>query len=133
MVSKLPHSRFRSPADLVPLRRVLVWQAPGYEGWLCCIVGSPSNFRPGEFIFFACYAAASLALLVSSFLFTLLEFYGHQLQHLSPHSFILVAVFIHFYEMFVGVLPSIPLFWMFQVLHWAGKGMNPIDIYYFQL
>jgi hypothetical protein len=47
---------------------------------------------------------------VSSFLPTLLEFYEIQLQHLSPHSFILVAIFVHFCEMFVGVQPSIPLF-----------------------
>jgi hypothetical protein len=47
---------------------------------------------------------------VSSFLFMLLEFYGLQLQHLSSHSLILVAIFIHFYEMFVYVRPSVTLF-----------------------
>jgi hypothetical protein len=68
---------------------------------------------------------------VSSFLLMLLEFYGLQLQHLSPHSFILVAIFIHFCEMFIGVRPSIPLFRLFHVLRWAGKGTNPIGTYYF--
>jgi hypothetical protein len=63
----------------------------------------------------------------------LLEFYGIQLQHLSPHSFIMVAIFVHFCEMFVGVRLSAPLFWLFHVLHWAGKGMNLIHPYYFQL
>jgi hypothetical protein len=37
------------------------------------------NLQPGEFVFFSCYATAGLMLLVSSFLFTLLEFYGIQL------------------------------------------------------
>jgi hypothetical protein len=32
--------------------------------------------QPVEFIFFSCYAAAGLVPPVSSFLFTLLEFYG---------------------------------------------------------
>jgi hypothetical protein len=77
---------------------------------LWCGVALLTNLRPGEFIFFACYAAAGLVPPVSSFLPTLLEFYEIQLQHLSPHSFILVAIFVHFCEMFVGVQPSIPLF-----------------------
>jgi hypothetical protein len=42
------------------------------------------------FVFFSCYATSSLVPLVSSFLLTLLEFYEFQLQHLSPHSFVLV-------------------------------------------
>jgi hypothetical protein len=84
-----------------------------------------------EFIFFASYAAAGLMPSVSSFLLTLLEFYGLQLQHLSPHSFVLVVIFVHFYEMFISVQPSIPLFRLFHVLRWAGKGMNLICTYYF--
>jgi hypothetical protein len=75
-----------------------------------------SNLRPGEFVFFACYVAAGLTPLVSSFLLTLLEFYGLQLQHLSPHSFVLVVIFIHFCGMFVRVRPSIPLFQLFHVV-----------------
>jgi hypothetical protein len=68
---------------------------------------------------------------ISSFLLMVLEFYGIQLQHLSSHSFILVAIIVHFYEMSVGVRPSIPLFRLFYVLHWVGKGMNLIGTYYF--
>jgi hypothetical protein len=83
MTSNFPRSRFRTLANLVALKQVLGEQAPGYEGWLRCSVGSPSNLRPGEFTFFACYATAGLVPSVSSFLFTLLEFYGLQLQDLS--------------------------------------------------
>jgi hypothetical protein len=84
-----------------------------------------------ESIFCACYTTSGLMPLVSPFLLTLLDFYGIQLQHLSPHSFVLVAIFIHLCEMFVGVRPSIPLFQLFHVLRWAGKGMNLIGTYYF--
>jgi hypothetical protein len=44
-----------------------------------------------------------------------------------------MPIFVLFYEMFIGVGPSIPLFGLFHTLHWAGKGINPIDTYYFQL
>jgi hypothetical protein len=37
------------------------------------------NLQLGEFVFFSFFTAAGLVLLVSSFLFTLLEFYGLQL------------------------------------------------------
>jgi hypothetical protein len=40
------------------------------------------NLQPGEFIYFSCYTMAGLVMLVSSFLFVLLEFYRLQLQHL---------------------------------------------------
>jgi hypothetical protein len=91
------------------------------------------NLQPGEFVFFSCYAAVGLVPLVSFFLFTLLEFYGLQLQHLSPHSLILVAIFIHFCKMFVYVWPSVSLFRLFHVLQWSGKGSGLIGDYYFYL
>jgi hypothetical protein len=61
----------------------------------------------------------------------LLEFYELQLQHLLPHPFVLVAIFINFCEMFIRVWPSVPLFQLFHVLRWARKGMNPVGTYYF--
>jgi hypothetical protein len=91
------------------------------------------NLQLGEFVFFSCYAMAVLVLPVSSFLFTLLEFYGLQLQHLSPHSLILVVTLVHFCEMFVSVWPSVSLFRLFHVLRWSGKGSGLISAYYFQL
>jgi hypothetical protein len=67
------------------------------------------------------------------FLFTLLEFYGLQLQHLSSHSLVLVVIFIHFCEMFVYVWLSVTLLCMFHVLWWFEKGSGPIGTYYFQI
>jgi hypothetical protein len=60
--------------------------------------------RPGDFVFFAAYALAGLVPLLSS-IQPLLEYYGLQLQHLSPNSIALVAIFVQFYEMYVGVRP----------------------------
>jgi hypothetical protein len=46
----------------------------------------------------------------SSFFLVLLEHYWLQLQHPLPHSITLVAIFAHFYEMFMGVRSSVRLF-----------------------
>jgi hypothetical protein len=72
-----------------------------------------------------------LVLLLSSFFLVLLEHYGLQLQHLSPHSITLVVVFTHFYEMFVGMQPSVRLFRWFHVLHLVNKQPSHLGGYYF--
>jgi hypothetical protein len=133
MASHLPHSRLRTKADLVVLRRVLGWQSPGYDSRVRCSAFPLTNLQPGEIVFFSCYAVAGLVLPMYPFLLSLLEFYGLQLHHLSPHSLILVAIFVHFYEVFICVRPSVTLFRLFHTLRWAGKGTNPIVTYYFQL
>jgi hypothetical protein len=80
----------------------------------------------GEFIFFTSYALSGLVLsFSSSFFFTLLEIYGLQLHHLSPHSITLVAIFVHLYEMYVGVWPSMRMFLLFHVLRSFGKIASP--------
>jgi hypothetical protein len=63
--------------------------------------------RSRDFVFFAVYTMAVLVPLLSSFFLTLLKYYGLQLQHLSPNSIALVAIFVHLYEMFVGVWASV--------------------------
>jgi hypothetical protein len=79
-----------------------------------------------EFIFFTSYALSRLVLsFSSSFFFTLLEIYGLQLHLLSPHSITLVAIFVHLYEMYVGVWPSMRLFLLFHVLRSFGKIASP--------
>jgi hypothetical protein len=74
------------------------------------------DLQPDEFVFFASYALVGLTFLASSFLFTLLEYYGLQLQHLSSHSLTLVAIFVHFCDMFICVWPLVRLFRLFHVL-----------------
>jgi hypothetical protein len=83
------------------------------------------NLQLREFVYFSFYTVARLVPPVSSFLFALLEFYGLQLQHLSMHSLVLVEIFVHFYEMFICMRPSVILF-MFHVLRWSGKGSGQV-------
>jgi hypothetical protein len=49
-----------------------------------------------------------------------------------PHSILQVAIFVHFYEMFVGVAAYTSLFCQFFVLVRSGKGKDHLGAYYFQ-
>jgi hypothetical protein len=61
-----------------------------------------------------------------------LQTYGLQLHHLSSHSIMLVAIFIHLCEMYVGVQLSVRLFWLFHMLRSSRKRASTINGYYFQ-
>jgi hypothetical protein len=84
--------------------------------------------RPGDFVFFVSYTLAGLVPPLSSYFLTLLEYYGLQLQHHSPNSITLVAIFVHLCEMYVGV----QLFRRFFVLKVASPRPPLIGGYYFQ-
>jgi hypothetical protein len=71
---------------------------------------------------------------ISSFFLLLLEEFGLQLHHLTPHSVLHVAVFAHFMEMFVGVRPCTTIFKHFYTLVGTEKSKRgEIGAYYFQL
>jgi hypothetical protein len=70
---------------------------------------------------------------ISSFFLLLLEEFGLQLHHLTPHPVLLVAVFAHFMEMFVGVRPYTTIFRHFYALVGTGRSKREVGTYYFQL
>jgi hypothetical protein len=131
MAAELLPSRFRSSGSLASLRRLMGWQAPGFKHRLKRGLMPLANLAPGDFVFFSAYALAGLVPLVSSFFLMLLEFYGLQLQHLSPNSITLVAIFVYLCEMFVGVRPSVRLFRRFFVMKAASQCPPLIGGYYF--
>jgi hypothetical protein len=108
------------------------WQAPGLACKVKSGAASLANMRPRDFIFFAAYALVGLVPPLSSFFLTRLEYYGLQLQHLSPNSIALVAIFVHLCEMYVGVRPSVWLFRRFFVLKAASPRPPLIGGHYFQ-
>jgi hypothetical protein len=132
MAVELPPSRFRTTGSLASLRRLMGWQAPGLTSKLKHGVASLANMGPRDFIFFAVYALAGLVPPLSSFFLKLLEYYGLQLHHVSPNSITLMAIIIHFCEMFVGVRPSVWLFRRFFVMKVASQHPLLIDGYYMQ-
>jgi hypothetical protein len=83
-------------------------------------------------VLFTSYISCGLALSISPFFLQLLEEFGLQLQHLTPHSILQVAIFVHFCEMFVGVAPCTSLFRYFFVLVKSGKTRDHISANYFQ-
>jgi hypothetical protein len=112
------------------LRWLMGWQAPGLACKVKSGAASLANMRPGDFVFFVVYALAGLVPPLS--FLTLLEYYGLQLQHLSPNSIALVAIFVHLCEMYVGVQPSVRLFRRFFVLKVVSPRPPLIGGYYFQ-
>jgi hypothetical protein len=130
MASSLPTSRYQSENDLRVLRKAIGWQFLGYDSKMRCRMLSLA--QPGDFVYFSAYALAGLMPPFSSFFLVLLEHYRLQLQHLLPHSITLVAIFAHFYEMFVGVWPSVRLFWWFHVPRLVNRQPPRLSDYYFQ-
>jgi hypothetical protein len=97
---------------------------------MCCRMLSLTH--PGDFMYFSSYALSGLLPPLSSFFLMLLEHYGLQLQHLSLHSITLVAIFVHFYKMFIRVRLSVHLFQHFYVLRLVNKQPPRLGGYYFQ-
>jgi hypothetical protein len=131
MAAEIPPSRIKAIGSLASLRRLMGWQVPSLTCKVKSEAVSLANMRSGDFIFFVAYALAGLVLPLSSFL-TLLEYNGLQLQHLSPNSITLVAIFVHLYEMHVGVRPLVQLFRRFFTLKVTSPCSPLIGGYYFQ-
>jgi hypothetical protein len=132
MAAELPPSRFKTMSSLASLRRLMGWQAPGLACKVKSGAASLANMWPGDFVFFTAYALAGLVPPLSSFFLMLLEYYGLQLQHLSPNSIALVVIFVHLCEMYVGVRPSVRLFRCFFVLKAVSTHPLLIIGHYFQ-
>jgi len=83
-------------------------------------------------VLFISHISTGLGLPISSFFLLLLEDFGLQLQHLTPHSILMTSIFVHLCEMFVGVRPCVIIFRHFFVLVKSGKGKVEVGAYYFQ-
>jgi hypothetical protein len=129
MAAKLPPLRFKTTGSLASLRRLMGWQSPGLTCKVKSEATSLANMRLGDIVFFAAYALTGLVPPLSFLM--LLEYYGLQLQHLSPNSIALVAIFIHLCEMYVGVRPSVRLFRRFFMLKAASPRPPLIGGHYF--
>jgi hypothetical protein len=124
--------RFQSEEALNLVRGLLGWSTPGLAGRIRASAAPLGDLATGEFVLFTSYISCELALPISPFFLLLLEEFGLQLQHLTPHSILQAAIFIHLCEMFVGVAPCTSLFCYFFVLVKSGKTKDHIGAYYFQ-
>ena len=69
-----------------------------------------------ETVVFRDFVERGLALPVSEFFYALLQFWGIQLHHLTPHSILHLSIFTHFCEAFLGILPHFHVFNTFSLL-----------------
>jgi hypothetical protein len=61
---------------------------------------------------------------VCGFLRGLLDHYQIELVHLNPNSILQIIVFIHLYEVFLGILPNFPLFKNYFILKYQLSAAN---------
>jgi hypothetical protein len=133
-MSPLSHPcRFQCSEQLDAVRRLLGWTTPELAWKIRVGSSSLNDLVAGEFVLFNAYITCGLAPPISTFFLLLLEEFGLQLQHLTPHSVLLVAIFAHFMEMFVGVRPCVSIFRHFYALVGSGRSKYEIGAYYFQL
>jgi hypothetical protein len=132
MSSLVCPERFQTEQALDMVRRLLGWSAPAFTGRIRAGTAHLGDLATEGFVLFVSYLSCGLALPISPFFLLLLEEFELQLQHLTPHSILQVAIFIHLCEMFVGVVACTSLFRQFFVLVRSGKGKDHLGAYYFQ-
>jgi hypothetical protein len=133
MASLVYPERYQIERALGTVHRLLGWSAPAHA-WRIWVGATPlSDLATGEFVLFVSYLSCGLALPISPFFMLLLEDLGLQLQHLTPHSILQVAIFAHLCEMFMGVAPCTSLFRHFFVLVKSEKAKDHLGAYYFQM
>nr|ABA93960.1 retrotransposon protein, putative, unclassified [Oryza sativa Japonica Group] len=110
--SVLPPSRIVSERQAGLPRRFMPESATGRE-IVTLGEGRPAPVYPGRSVFFLPFAMAGLVPPFSSFFMDVLEFYDLQMAHLTPNAVMTLAIFAHLCEMFIGVRPSLRLFWWF--------------------
>ena len=103
-----PPERLQPEVALNLVRNLLGWGVPAFVGRICVGASPLGDLAAGEFVLFVSYLSCGLALPISPFFLLLLEELGLQLQHLTPHSILQAAIFVHLCEMFVGVPPVLP-------------------------
>jgi hypothetical protein len=101
---------YQTEEALDTVRRLLGWGMPAFAGRIRAGTTPLGDLVAGEFVLFVSYPFCGLALPISPFFLLLLEEFELQLQHLTPHSILQMAIFVHFCEMFVGVAACTSLF-----------------------
>jgi hypothetical protein len=128
-MSLLRHPRrFQRQSQLDAVRHLLRWTSPELYRKIRAGSSSLNDQVAGEFVLFNSYITCGLVPPIPPFFLLLLEEFGLQLQHLTPHSVLPVAVFAHFIEMFVGVHPCIAIFRHFYALVGSRRSKREIGV-----
>ena len=126
MASLARPRHFQTEEELNTVCRLLGWSAQETGWWFRAGSVPLGNLSVGEFVLFTSHISTGVGLPISSFLLLLLEDFGLQLQHLTPHSLLPMSIFVHLCEMFVGVRPCIILFRYFFILVRSGRSKDEV-------
>jgi len=77
--------RYETQEGLDSVHRLLGWSTPELAGRIREGSLPLGDLHPGKFVLFVLHMLAGLALPISPFFLLLLEEFGLQLQHLTPH------------------------------------------------
>jgi hypothetical protein len=113
------------------MRRLLGWQAREHDRRIQHRTVPLVGLHPSKIVLFTSYALAEFTLPSSSFFLTLLGNYDLQLHHMMSHAIVLVAIFVHLCEMYVGVRSSVLLFQLFFVSRASRRSSSHLRAYYF--
>lgn len=104
-ITKARHLQRLRDQGYLPDQKLGEWKAPGEH--------RIPNLETGEIVLFIPFIEHELGLPACPFLHGFLHYYGITLNHLNPNSILHLSIFVHLCETFLGILPSITLFWYF--------------------
>ena len=92
----------------LPSKSVIKWRS---------VLGDVCSYEnTAEIVGFLPYFERGLGLHFSNFFSGLLYYYGIELHHLTPNSFVHISVFVHLCEAFLGIEPHFDLFLHFFII-----------------
>jgi hypothetical protein len=94
-------------ADRVALTGATAFNENGHT---VCHPASRHGLEARDARIFSCFVVAGLVPPMFLFFHDVLAAYGLHLAHLHPNAVVMLAIFQHLYEAFVGVYPSVALF-----------------------
>jgi hypothetical protein len=86
MATLVPPDHYQTEEALDSVRSMLGWGSLALAGRIRAGTVPLGDLAAGEFVLFVSYLFCGLALPISPFFLLLLEEFGLQLQHVTPHS-----------------------------------------------
>ena len=99
-----------SESDLESLVKQGFLQSKSVIQWRPSLSHDCPYENTGEIFALISYFERGLGLSCSNFFSRLLYYYGIQLHHLTPNSFVHMSIFVHLCEAFLGIEPHFELF-----------------------
>jgi hypothetical protein len=122
--SQLPfagnHMSVVSEPDLLHLVSIRVLPPRELSSWRICHGVTVPTEDTHESVIYVPFLLCGLALPISPFFRSLLDFYRLNLTHLNPNSILQISIYVHLCEAFLGVLPH---FGLWKYLYHCRSGM----------